>query len=88
MNVQRTMVHNTRLCVCRAYMHEHVKRLYVIDYLHACVYVRRAYGISTLRLGGGVDNYVLALMLCIGDCVVAFARVCACVCLFVSVGVI
>ena len=32
---------------------------------------------------------MLALMLCIGDCVVAFARVCAaCVCLFVSVGVI
>ena len=26
-----------------------------------------------------MDNYVLALMLCIGDCVVAFARVCACV---------
>ena len=35
-----------------------------------------------------MDNYVLTLMLCIGDCVVAFARVCACVCLFVSVGVI
>ena len=31
-----------------------------------------------------MDNYVLALMLCIGDCVVAFARVCACVCLFAT----
>ena len=56
-----------------------------------------AYGLSTLRLGGGgqhVDVIVLVLMPCMGDCVFVFAfafaraRGCACVCLFVSVGVI
>ena len=48
-----------------------------------------AYGLSTLRLGGGGQLCVgLDAMYLIGDCVVAFARVCACVCLFVSVGVI